>query len=145
MSIDRRFSNAVFSIVLNYATWSRSSKSFILNLDEVPVYELNNAIAILLEDDYSASEANGPDNDEWEQSMRPALWCAMKNQDWELAQREFADTWVKGVRKYFDSKLQEEIDYHLDMLGQDRGDVSEDRDDNLCAYSERHAVAHFGP
>jgi hypothetical protein len=138
MSIDRRFSNFVLQLVADYRKFSPKDQEFVIEIDDIPVYELNEAVSILLEDEGYASEANGADNDAWENTMRPALLCAMRNRNTEAAQKEFAEIWMKCVRGYFDKKIQEELDDHIAEYNHDYGRdlLADDGDYVPCGHTD---------
>jgi hypothetical protein len=113
MDLELRIQRGMRQIVSDYIEYSRSDDCFDLLYEDVPEYEIDKLVAIFMEDSDHAAEACGPDNDAFEDKMRPALHCAFKNHDWELVSHTFAREWMGGVRSYFEDRLREELEQQI--------------------------------
>ncbi len=120
MSSERRIACGMNTIVLQYAKYSKSEQCFNLSYEDIPAHEIDSLVATLMEDDFSASEACGPDNDEFELSMRPALVSALRDHAMELVNHEFSKRWIAGIRKYFEKRLRHELEHILNELNNDQ-------------------------
>ncbi len=120
MSIQQQIARGMNTIVLQYAKYSKQDGFFLLEYEDIPAHEIDSLVATLMEDDFSASEACGPDNDEFELSMRPALVNALRDHSMECINHEFSKRWIAGIRKYFEKRLRHELEYILDELNNDQ-------------------------
>ncbi len=116
MSIQQQIARGMNTIVLQYAKYSKPERCFLLEYEDIPVYEIDRLVSECLEYDMCASEACGPDNPEFGRSMLPALIDAMRDYAMELANPSLADKWTSGVRRYFERHMRHELEYALNAL-----------------------------
>lgn len=108
----------VATLVDWYAT--RDTGLLVLDPKDIPESDLNNLAGLILsQDDMRASEANGPDNDDWDKSMLPALIRTMQHQKNGYNMEEFHDIWTAGVRNYLMPVIKKMIAERLECLNED--------------------------
>jgi hypothetical protein len=98
-------------IVFHYAKYSRTDGCYLLNVSDLPDFEIHKFAALLMADDESyASESTGSDNDQFKKTLLPSLIRYMKDTTDRDEQIEFVQSWRDGVASYFSPKMQELID-----------------------------------
>jgi len=115
--------NQVNQMIAKIIDWYAVDINGIRTLDphDIPENDINNLTALILsQDDWLSSEANGPDNPEWERSMLPALLKTMQTQKNGYSMEEFHDVWTSGVRAYVMKTIAEMIDEALEVLNEDK-------------------------
>ena len=120
MSYDRQVTDIADRFVELYA--KRDSMTGVWSIDtyDIPEYDLNHLAGMMLsKDDDLASQATGPDNDEWEKAMMPALTRALLSGRPPAEQEDFNDVWMSGVRAYLRDSMQHVLDERLDFIKED--------------------------
>lgn len=91
-----------YYLVQTHATFESSSKSYVLDISDIPDFNICKLVSFIMsEDDSYAAESTGPDNDGYEKAMLPKLIQLLNdisNQDNVI---EFVNTWIEGVSSYF--------------------------------------------
>lgn len=116
--MNNRIQYMVSQLVDWYAT--QCDGLLVLDYDSIPKSDLDKLCAIMLyRDDDLFSEAAGPDNPEWEKSMKPALIESLQDDYFSLM--DFPDIWKAGIRFYLKSRICKMIDERLEFINGDSG------------------------
>lgn len=95
-------------LVFHYAKFDIFSQGYIINLSDIPYFDLHSFSVLLIQDDKSrAAEATGPDNPAYEKIMLPALVGFMKDTTNKDNETEFNKAWSDGITSYFSNSMQE--------------------------------------
>jgi hypothetical protein len=88
-------------IIHNYAEFDDISECYDLRLRDVPEYEIEKlSCLIYLDSPELAAEACGPDNDEFEKSMLPALIRFLDDTSNKDKQEDYLNAWKAGLTAY---------------------------------------------
>lgn len=107
MLLNKNVRNFADYLVFHYAKTDSFGRRN-LSKDNIPEFDLDHLCAIISSNhkDY-ASEACGPDNENFFKEMLPSLNQYMSNsfnKDYEL---DFSKTWKEGIRKYYSNTIDE--------------------------------------
>ena len=121
MSI-KQLRNFAYECVYNYATYNNLDEFNSLSVNDLPDFVQNEFAALIMaEEPAYASEATGPDNQNWESRMLPALTRYLKNSTDKDEAIEFNNTWRDCVTSYMTTYMQELIDHELSEFNSDLG------------------------
>lgn len=118
--MDRQITEIADRIVDWYATHDRMTGVWSINIHDIPESDINQLAGIMLsKDDDLAAQATGPDNDEWEKAMLPALTRALLSGRPPAEQEDFNDVWMSGIRAYLKDIMQRVLDQRLKFIKED--------------------------
>jgi hypothetical protein len=100
-------------LVNNYSKYDSDLGTYI-NIYDISDVDINKFATFFMNYE-SCSEATGPDNPEYINTMLPNLIIFMRNTSTYDSKIEFADNWTKGVRIYFNNKMQKVLDEICDQ------------------------------
>ncbi len=106
MKITPDIKSSFDSVIDSYAKLGEED-TYELDLKDIPDYELHKLAGLIISknDDY-ASESTGPDNDDYDKSMLPALINFMKDPHDEYKQEDFLEAWKRGVLNYLTPSIE---------------------------------------
>lgn len=108
--------NLADDIVNTYAEYDRYEKGYFLDYNDISEFSLQElAASMMCDNEWSASEATGPDNPAYEKNMLSSLIKFMQNPTDKDEAIEFMNNWKIGVTSYFDKAMQELIDDRLSV------------------------------
>ena len=97
--------------VILYAKFDSIDKQYLLNVEDIPDFDLHKFAALLISSDSAlANEATGADNPRYETHMLPALVKFLLNSTDRDYECMFTDAWLDGVAEYHKEFIQELID-----------------------------------
>ena len=120
MSYDRQVTDIADRFVELYS--KRDSMTGVWSIDtyDIPENDLNQLAGMMLsKDDDLSAQATGPDNDEWEKAMMPALTRALLSGRPPAEHEDFNDVWMSGVRAYLKDSMQHVLDQRLEFIRED--------------------------
>lgn len=101
MKYSKHIQTLAKDIASHYARFSKADRLYDLQLESVADFDLHELAAALIDEDpMLASEATGPDNPNYKNTMLPALIKHMSNSTDKEYQVLFAKTWADGIRAY---------------------------------------------
>lgn len=105
------------TLIHNYSKLNHESNLYVLPIEEIPEHEFFELVSVIIcENEYASYEATGPDNPEYERTMRPALIKLMKNSYCKETGKDFLDTWIEGITKYLAPTLHDLLDKRLEAF-----------------------------
>lgn len=120
MTYDRQVKDIADRLVELYSKRDRMTGVIAIDTYDIPESDLNQLAGMMLsKDDDLAAQATGPDNDEWEKAMLPALTRALLSGRPPAEQEDFNDVWMSGVRAYLKDSMQYLLNDRLDFIMED--------------------------
>lgn len=99
--------------VRNYATYSDLDGFYSLDVSDISDFDLNHFATLFMQDRERANESCGSDNSIFDKTMLPSLMKFLGDPCSVDKQKDFMESWRKGVTKYFMLDMQLEIDDEL--------------------------------
>jgi hypothetical protein len=98
-------------LVFHYSTYHSRSKSYLLNIKNIPEFELHELAALLIKEEPElAKEATSVDNPYYETIMLPALLKHMECSTNNALRNDFDEAWLDGITLYLEQTMQNLID-----------------------------------
>jgi hypothetical protein len=118
--MDRQIAEIADRIVDQYATRDRMTGVWWIDTHDIPDSDLNQLAGMMIaKDDDLAAQATGPDNDEWEKAMMPALTRALLSGRPPAEHEDFNDIWMSGVRAYLRGHMADLLTERLEWIKED--------------------------
>jgi len=118
------------SIVSHYAKYDHLDNCYVLELSDLPDFDLHKFAALIMrEDDARANESTGCDNNQFYKTMLPALITFLNNSTDRDEAIEFMDSWREGVTAYHKGYMKELIKKELETYNVDQGCYVKDWND----------------
>ena len=109
-------------LVSNYAHFDRQRQTYIIDLNQIPLFDLNKLSSMIMKDDGErACEATGPDNPAYETTMLPALLNHLDDITDLYKAQEFNHAWSMGVLAYNYREIETSLNDHLADFAVGRG------------------------
>lgn len=97
-------------LVRNYSNWDKLDNRYVLDVSDIPSFDLHKFAALFMQDHSLANESCGSDNNSFEKRMLPSLIRLLSVSTNRDAQVDFARDWIDGVTSYFCKDMQSAID-----------------------------------
>lgn len=112
---DKKAKEYVSVLVFQYSKYCSDTKSFQLNIEDVPDFDQNKLASLIgMSDDASSSEATGPDNGLFANKMLPSLLNFLKDPLDSEARNDFTKEWRDGFTEYLKPSMQKLINEALE-------------------------------
>jgi hypothetical protein len=114
MYFNKNVKNFADYLVFHYAKRDEFG-NYYLTQDDIPEFDLDEFCAVISSNnkDY-ASEACGPDNDNFYTKMLPALNLYMSNSTNKRYENDFSKTWREGIRNYYSNTIDQLLNEALE-------------------------------
>ncbi len=101
------------SLVFHYSKYDSFSKKYILNVRNIPEFDLHELASFLIKEDIELGrEATSCDNPYYESMMLPALIKHMGRSTDASLRNDFDEAWLEGITLYLERTMQNLIDDH---------------------------------
>jgi hypothetical protein len=115
MIYSKETKNWAYSIVNNFAKLDKIDKKYQIDLQRIPESLLGILSSMIIEDNPGlGSECTGSDNPHFEHAMLPDLLNFLANTNNAIWQKQFTESWKKGIINYLTESLEEIITHELD-------------------------------
>lgn len=119
MITSKSITKFVDQLVFHYAKYDKHEECYFLDINDIAEFDLHKLSALIMSEDICyASEACGPDNNHFENSMLPALLKYLSNTSNKDNHDDFANTWKEGITSYFNNTMQELLEQRLEQYNE---------------------------